>query len=62
MNLVINKNEFRRICEHIQSQVCSKRFRDLVVRLSTNCFTQAVSESSVLCSVSSGRLSYKKTW
>ncbi|XP_059218639.1 serine/threonine-protein kinase BRSK1 isoform X3 [Stomoxys calcitrans] len=55
-----NIRRFRRICEHIQSQVCSKRFPGPNSPPSVPSVTQAVSESSSCGSVSSERLSYKR--
>ncbi|XP_073839591.1 BRSK family serine/threonine-protein kinase sugar-free frosting isoform X3 [Musca autumnalis] len=55
-----NIRRFRRICEHIQSQVCSKRFPGPNSPPSVTTVTQAVSESSSCGSVSSERLSYKR--
>lgn len=53
-----NIRRFRRICEHIQSQVCSKRFSGPG---SPPRVTNAVSESSSCGSDSSERLScYKR--
>lgn len=55
-----NIRRFRRICEHIQSQVCSKRFPGPSSPPTVATVTQAVSESSSCGSVSSERLSYKR--
>ena len=55
-----NIRRFRRICEHIQSQVCSKRFPGPSSPPTVPTVTQAVSESSSCGSVSSERLSYKR--
>ncbi|XP_017844167.1 serine/threonine-protein kinase BRSK2 isoform X2 [Drosophila busckii] len=55
-----NIRRFRRICEHIQSQVCSKRFPGPSSPPTVTSVTQAVSESSSCGSVSSERLSYKR--
>ncbi|XP_023162092.1 serine/threonine-protein kinase BRSK1 isoform X2 [Drosophila hydei] len=55
-----NIRRFRRICEHIQSQVCSKRFPGPSSPPTVASVTQAVSESSSCGSVSSERLSYKR--
>ncbi|XP_030382773.1 serine/threonine-protein kinase BRSK2 isoform X2 [Scaptodrosophila lebanonensis] len=55
-----NIRRFRRICEHIQSQVCSKRFPGPSSPPTVTTVTQAVSESSSCGSVSSERLSYKR--
>ncbi|XP_043865340.1 serine/threonine-protein kinase BRSK1 isoform X3 [Drosophila mojavensis] len=55
-----NIRRFRRICEHIQSQVCSKRFPGPNSPPTVASVTQAVSESSSCGSVSSERLSYKR--
>lgn len=55
-----NIRRFRRICEHIQSQVCSKRFSGPGIN-SPPRVTNAVSESSSCGSDSSERLScYKR--
>ncbi|EDV98039.1 serine/threonine-protein kinase BRSK1 [Drosophila grimshawi] len=55
-----NIRRFRRICEHIQSQVCSKRYPGPNSPPIVASVTQAVSESSSCGSVSSERLSYKR--
>lgn len=56
-----NIRRFRRICEHIQSQVCSKRFPGPSSPPRVPSVTAAVSESSSCGSDSSERLScYKR--
>lgn len=56
-----NIRRFRRICEHIQSQVCSKRFPGPSSPPRVSSVTTAVSESSSCGSDSSERLScYKR--
>ncbi|CAD7081056.1 unnamed protein product [Hermetia illucens] len=55
-----NIRRFRRICEHIQSQVCSKRFPGPSSPPNIPTVTQAVSESSSCGSDSSERLCYKR--
>ncbi|XP_055378784.1 serine/threonine-protein kinase BRSK2 isoform X2 [Condylostylus longicornis] len=55
-----NIRRFRRICEHIQSQVCSKRFPGPSSPPTIPSVTQAVSESSSCGSDSSERLCYKR--
>lgn len=52
-----NIRRFRRICEHIQSQVCSKRFPAPGSPPRASSVTNAVSESSSCGSDSSERLS-----
>lgn len=59
--IVGNIRRFRRICEHIQSQVCSKRFPGPGSPPRVTSVTNAVSESSSCGSDSSERLScYKR--
>lgn len=60
ISIIGNIRRFRRICEHIQSQVCSKRFPGPSSPPTVPTVTQAVSESSSCGSVSSERLSYKR--
>lgn len=55
-----NIRRFRRICEHIQSQVCSKRYPGPSSPPNIPTVTQAVSESSSCGSVSSERLCFKR--
>lgn len=56
-----NIRRFRRICEHIQSQVCSKRFPGPSSPPGLPSVTTAVSESSSCGSDSSERIScYKR--
>ncbi|XP_055693267.1 serine/threonine-protein kinase BRSK2 isoform X4 [Lutzomyia longipalpis] len=55
-----NIRRFRRICEHIQSQVCSKRFPMPSSPPGPSTVSQAVSESSSCGSDSSERLCYKR--
>lgn len=60
-SLAGNIRRFRRICEHIQSQVCSKRFPGPGSPPRVTSVTNAVSESSSCGSDSSERLScYKR--
>lgn len=61
LTFVGNIRRFRRICEHIQSQVCSKRFPGPSSPPGLSSVTTAVSESSSCGSDSSERIScYKR--